>query len=277
MDYLSRHPMEYKSLGQTGIRIPVLGLGTWGLGFSHGGDFLTAVSALRHGIDLGLTLIDTAESYGSGRSESIVGEAIKDRRHEVFIATKINPSNLAYDDVIQSAEKSLRRLGTNYIDLYQIHFPNPRIPIKETMRAMEHLIDAGKIRFVGVSNFSVQETQEAQEALSKVQIVSNQIEYSPLDRSIEQNLMPYCQRERITVIAYTPLARGLILRGSIGRRLAKIGEKCGKTSVQVALNWLISKESVVAIPKAAQFEHIEEIAGSVGWRLEEGLESLSSD
>lgn len=264
--------MEYKELGRTGVQVPVLGQGTYGSGFSFGGSLSNGVAALRRGIDLGMTLIDTAESYGAGRSEEIVGEAIKGLRDRVFLATKVSPENLSYDRVLRSAEKSLQRLGTRYIDLYQIHFPNPWVPIQETMQAMEHLVGEGKIRYVGVSNFSVKETREAQQALSETTLASNQVEYSLLERSIERDLLPYCQQEKITIIAYTPIARGYILQGEIGRRLREIGGRYGKTPMQVALNWLISKEGVIAIPKAARIEHVDENAGAVGWHLTEEIE-----
>ncbi len=264
--------MEYKELDRTGTHLPVLGLGTYGTGFSYGSSFSNSVDALRRGIDLGMSLIDTAESYGAGRSEEIVGEAIKGRRDQVFLATKVGPENVAYDRLLRSAEKSLKRLDTSYIDLYQIHFPNPWVPIQETMRAMERLVGEGKIRYVGVSNFSVKETHEAQQALSETTLASNQVEYSLIERSIEQDLLPYCQQEKITIIAYTPIARGFILQGEIGRRLREIGCRYNKTPIQVALNWLISKEGVIAIPKAVHIEHVNENVGAVGWRLSDEVE-----
>lgn len=269
--------MDYTELGKTGERIPVLGMGTYGDAFRQGDAYTKGVEALRRGIEFGMTLIDTAEIYGPGRSEEIVGEAVKGIRDRVFIATKVSPDNAAYDDLLKSAEKSLRRLNVSYIDLYQIHWWSSRIPVKETMRAMERLIDEGKIRYVGVSNFSVEQTQEAREALSKTDLVSNQVLYSLLERGIEIDLLPYCQTEKITVIAYAPIARGKIFRGRISRRLVEVGKKYGKTPVQVALNWLLTKPEVIAIPKAAKIEHIEENAGAVGWHLsEEDIRTLET-
>jgi diketogulonate reductase-like aldo/keto reductase len=264
--------VQYKELGQTGVQVPVLGQGTYGYGFSYGGSLTNSVNALRHGIDLGMTLIDAAESYGAGRSEKIVGEAIKGQRDKVFLATKVSPENLTYDRLLRSAEKSLQRLGTSYIDLYQIHFPNPWIPIQKTMQAMEHLIGEGKIRYVGVSNFSLKETHEAQQALSEATLASNQVEYSLMERRIEQNLIQYCQNEKITIIAYTPIARGYLLQGEIGQKLREVGRKYGKTPIQVALNWLISKEGVITIPKAVNIEHLNENIGAVGWSLSEEIQ-----
>ena len=160
--------MEFKKLGRSKVEISALGLGTWGIGgFSsrHLGGDEDAVQALRLGLELGMRFIDTAEVYASGHSEEIVARAVGDERETVFIATKVSAENLSYDRVLRACESSLRRLKTNYIDLYQVHWPNPRIPISETMKAMEKLVAEGKVRNVGVSNFSVQQTREAQDAL----------------------------------------------------------------------------------------------------------------
>ncbi len=259
--------MDYVRLGKSGLSVPVLGMGTWGDGFIPGASVSRSVKALRKGLDLGMVLIDTAESYGSGFSEKVVGEAIKGRREEVIIATKVSASHLAYETVLRSAEKSLKRLNTEFIDLYQVHSPSSSIPVGETMRAMEHLIDEGKIGSIGVSNFSVEETKEAQEALSKCELVSNQVEYSLLDREIEFDVLPYCQREKITVMAYTPIAKGEVLTSRISVRLREIGDKYGKTPIQVALNWMLSKDEIIAIPKSLSIDHLRENAGATGWLL----------
>jgi diketogulonate reductase-like aldo/keto reductase len=265
--------MELKELGKSGRKIPVLGLGTWGIGgFSsrHFGDDDDDVRALRLGFDLEMRFIDTAEAYGRGRSEQVVAKAVKSQRESVFIATKVSPENLHYDDVIRSCESSLKRLETSFIDLYQVHWPNTSIPVSETMKAMEHLIVEGKIRHIGVSNFSVQQTREAQEALSRSTLASNQVEYSLIDRSIEEDVLPNAEQEHIMVIAYSPIARGQISKGGRGARwqvLDEIASKYSKTRTQVALNWLISKKPVVAIPKAASLNHIRENAGAAGWQM----------
>jgi len=259
--------MDYVRLGKSGLSVPVLGMGTWGIGFLPGASVSRSVKALRKGLNLGMVLIDTAESYGSGFSEKVVGEAIKGRREEVIIATKVSASHLAYETVLRSAEKSLKRLNTGFIDLYQVHSPSSSIPVGETMRAMEHLIDEGKIGSIGVSNFSVEETKEAQEALSKCELVSNQVEYSLLNREIEFDVLPYCQREKITVMAYTPIAKGEVLTSRVSVRLREIGNKYGKTPIQVALNWLLSKDEIIAIPKSLSIDHLRENAGATGWLL----------
>ncbi len=265
--------METKKLGKTNIGVPVIGMGTWKLGGSYTPDYnddQEAIESLKGGIELGLTLIDTAEMYGGGHSEELVGKAIKGMREKVFIVSKVLPKHLSYDGVLRAAERSLTHLGTNYIDLYKVHTPNPNIPVKETMRAMEHLVDESSIRFIGVSNFSVNSLREAQESLSKYQIVSNQVEYNLLNRSIEKDLLPFAEKERITIMAYSPFATGHILSYSgRGREtLEQLAEKYNKTFAQICLNWLISKKPVIAIPKAISLEHLEENVGAAGWEME---------
>ncbi len=249
--------MKAKTLGRTRERIPEVGQGTWNY---HGG-----TEPLRVGVSLGARLIDTAEMYGT---EEAVGEAVEDLTG-VFIATKVSAHHLRHDDVIRAAEASLRRLKVKTIDLYQVHWPNPSIPILETMRAMEELVRVGKVRYVGVSNFSVQELKDAQEALGSGEIVSNQVEYSLLNRGVEGGLLPYCAREGVTVIAYSPLARGRLVSGRDENTmfLGRVGEKYGKTAGQVALNWLTCQEGVVVIPKADSVEHVRENVGASGWML----------
>ena len=228
-----------------------------------------AVEALILGLELGMTLVDTAEMYGAGHSEEVVSRALDRRRERVFVASKVSPSHFAYDDVLRSAKRSLERLKIKEMDLYQLHWPNPRVPIEETMRAMEKLVRDGIIRHIGVSNFSVTQMKEAQASLSREQIVSNQVEYSLLDRSIEPDVLPYCQQEGVTVIAYSPLGKGRIPKGRGGsfKVLDEIAAKYGKSRSQVALNWLLNHESVVVIPKAIDKEHVRENAEVVGWRL----------
>jgi len=270
--------MEFKTLGTTGVQIPVLGLGTWGIGGltnSNSENDEMGIQAILLGLDLGMRFVDTAEMYGRGHSEEVVAEATKDQRESIFLATKVSAENLAYDDVLRSCEASLKRLRTRYLDLYQVHWPNARIPLSETMKAMEHLVDDGKVRYIGVSNFSVRQLTEAQEGLSKTRIVSNQVEYSLTERSIERNLLPFAEKEKITIIAYSPLARGQIFGQAHGDRWKILDQIAGitrKTRSQVALNWLLLKPPVVAIPKASNLNHVRENFGSVGWRLPEEQE-----
>ena len=225
---------------------------------------------------MGACLIDTAEAYGT---EATVGDAIKGIRDQVIVATKASASNFRKDDLIRSADQSLRRLGINHIDLYQLHWANPHIPIEETMDAMESLVDEGKVRFVGVSNFSVVQLKQAQSALSKGRIASNQVKYSLVVRDIEASLLPYCQENQITVIAYSPLAEGInnIFRKDGAGVVKRVAAETGKTAAQVALNWCIHKKAVIAIPKANSVAHVEEDCAASGWSLSvDHIELLNS-
>ena len=228
-----------------------------------------AVEALKLGLELGMNLIDTAEMYGAGHSEEVVSKVLSRWNKPVFVASKVSPSHFAYNDVLRSSKNSLDRLKLKRIDLYQLHWPNSRIPISETMKAMEKLVRDGMTRHIGVSNFSIEQMEEAQHTLSKERIVSNQVEYSLVDRSIEGELLPYCQREQITVIAYSPLGQGRIPRGGGGpfKVLDEIAAIHGKSRSQVALNWILRHEGVVVIPKAIDEGHVRENAEVVGWKL----------
>ena len=250
--------MNLQELGNSGVQIPDVGLGTW--------EYTGGSAPLLRGVELGAFLIDTAEAY---RTEDAVGEAIKEIRDYVFVATKVSPSHFRRRDLLKAAEQSLKRLKIDFIDLYQLHWANPRIPIAETMGAMEELVDAGKVRYIGVSNFSVGLMEEAQAALSRARIVSNQVEFSLTERSIEPEVLPYCQANGITVIAYSPLARGLgnLERGAGARALAEVAARNGRTVAQVALNWCLYHDRVMVIPKTNASMRVEENCGASGWRL----------
>ncbi|MGQ4892798.1 MAG: aldo/keto reductase [Candidatus Njordarchaeia archaeon] len=259
---------DYKLLGKSNERVVAVGYGTWGVGGSFSADYSRDdhwIKIIRHAVKIGLNLIDTAEMYGAGHAEELVGEAIKIfPREEVFVVSKVWSTNLHYDDLLKSARKSLKRLGLSYIDLYLIHWPNPSIPLSESMKAMEKLVEDGLVRYIGVSNFNVREMEEARSYLSKVDIVVNQVKYSLRDRAVEREILPYCIREGITLMAYTPLEKGSLARNP---KLREVGSKYGKSAAQVALNWLISRPRVITIPKAGSFEHLEENRGAMGWRL----------
>lgn len=254
--------MELRKLGNTEVLVPEIGLGVW--------KYRGGIEPLRHGVALGASLIDTAEIYGT---EEIVGQAIKGLRERIFLATKVSGAHLHYDDVMRAAAASLRRLDTAYIDLYQIHWPNTQVPISETMRALEDLVDAGQIKHIGVSNFSLRELQAAQAAMRNYPIVSNQVLYSLSRRDIERDLLPYCQEHHVTIIAYTPLDDGRLadlarLRPRQGREaLAQIVAEVQKTPAQVALNWCTAHDEVITIPKSNRRERVEENCGASGWRL----------
>ena len=305
--------MEFKELGKSGIKISAIGLGTWQWGskeWGWGGRYgkKEVLGAFQKAIDVGINFIDTAEVYGWGRSEKLIAEAIRGRREDVVIATKIWPWNLSSGSLKCAADRSLQRLGVDVIDLYQIHWPNPIFPIRNTMKSMKKLVQAGKIRSVGVSNFNLTKMKAAQKSLAPLDLASNQVKYNLLDRGVEPNLLPYAEASKITVIAYSPLAFGLLtgrytleskptslvqsVSGRFSNRnltrldrllriISEIANQHNKTVPQVALNYLITKPCVVAIPGAKRPDHVADSAGATGWRLAENevskLKSTASE
>jgi len=263
--------MKYKTLGKSNLRIPAIGQGCMGIGGYLSQDSRqddNQIKALQMGIDLGMTFIDTAEGYGDGHSEELVGKATKGIRDKVFISTKFSPEHNGYDDVLDSATQSLRRLGTDYIDLYQLHWPTPNIPLSETVRGLKQLLKEGKIRYAGVCNLSLKELKETRVNMTPEEIVSIQVEYNLFDRTIENSILPYCQSEGMTTIAYSPLDQGKVASGdSRIKILEEIAGKYGRTMAQIALNWLISHNSVIAIPKATNPRHIKDNASSSDFEI----------
>ncbi|MFA6392123.1 MAG: aldo/keto reductase [Patescibacteria group bacterium] len=268
------------------IQIPVIGIGTWGMG----GDLTPkynndqkCIEALENAIKLGLTHIDTAEIYAQGHTEELVGQAIKSfDRKRLFITTKVAKENLSYDGIIKAMDDSLMRLDTPYVDLYLIHSSNPDFSIENSMRAMNHLVETNKTKFIGVSNFSVLQLKEAQK-FSQNKIVANQIEYNLITRNVGQNtanmesdIIPFCQNNNILIIAYRPFARGDLFNTDFPI-LEQLSKKYGKTKAQIALNWLVSKQGVITIPKALNLEHLQEIATSADWQMnKEDLKKLDN-
>lgn len=261
----------FRTLGNTPVKLPVIGQG-----FTQVGSYesmteekdRSRIEALRYGIELGFNFLDTAELYGGGHSEEVVGKAVRGMRERVFIASKFNAEHGSFQGVIRAAEGSLRRLQTDYLDLYQMHWPNPEIPIDETLRALHSLVEQGKVRFIGVSNFTVSELAYARLA-SSLPIVSNQMEYNLFERSVEKEMLPYCQREGVTLLAYSPLDRGGILKEEPPLRLLQsLAGKYQKTVVQITLNWLLSHQQVIALVKAGSREHIIENAQATTFKLE---------
>ena len=254
--------MELRELGNAGVLLPEVGIGTWR--YSGG------TEPLVRAVSLGATHIDTAEIYGT---EDVVAQALQGRRDQVFLATKVSGSHLRYDQIIAAANGSLARLQVDHIDLYQVHWPDSHVPIAETMGAMEDLVDQGKVRYIGVSNFSTQELKNAQGAMTKHRIVANQVLYNLRERHIERDLLPYCQETGVTIVAYTPLASGSLagkppIRGRQGSNaLETVATETGKTKAQVALNWCLSRANVITIPKANRVEYVEENCGGSGWKL----------
>lgn len=268
--------VRLKRFGKGGPLVTEIGMGTyydmrWIRLAKHGwvGGASAKVKALMVGLDGGMNMIDSAEAY---YSEPLVAKAIKGRkRDDLFIATKVWLDNLHRDDLIIALEKSLKRLELSYVDLYQIHFPSHHIPIKETMGAMEEMQEKGKIRFIGVSNFSLAQMIAAGEALRKSEIASNQVSYSLAKRGIEKDLLPYCQKNDIALLAYHPLGHGVLARRS--DKMEKVCKRNSKTPTQVALNWLVTKPGVFAIPRASTPDHVRENLGASGWQL--GAEDIA--
>jgi diketogulonate reductase-like aldo/keto reductase len=272
--------LEYHEIAP-GVTIPKIGLGTWGMGGKQIEDRRwddESITAIRFAIDLGLTHIDTAEYYGAGHSEELVGEAIEPyKREDIFLTTKVWRDNLHHDDLIKSMKKSLRRLKQDYVDLYLIHWPNYQIPIKETMQALEHCVQEGYTKYIGVCNYSECLIQKAQSFLKEKYLVANQSEYSLIARSPRVNLLPYLRETNRTLIAYSPLGRGIIPRLD-HKTLTSMAEKYNKTIPQVALNWIISQENVIAVPKSSNPIHLMEFMDAFGWEmsLEDNMELTNS-
>jgi diketogulonate reductase-like aldo/keto reductase len=254
--------MLTRPFGSTGISIPVIGQGTWRMGESRR-SLKEEIAILRLGIDLGLTHIDTAEMYADGRAEEIVGEAVAGRRAQVFITTKVMPSNASYSATLRACERSLRRLNTDYVDLYLVHWWSHEHPVGDTLRAMEELIARGLTRYIGVSNFDVEQLQAARAALESVRLACNQVPYHLRDRSAEQRILPYCEAHDIAVVGYSPFERAGHTRGPV----ADIARRYGRTERQVALNFLTRRASLFAISKASRLEHVRENAAALDFTL----------
>ncbi|HEY6449458.1 MAG TPA: aldo/keto reductase [Candidatus Cybelea sp.] len=252
--------MKFKAFGATGIELPVIGQGTWDMPES-GSRRKEAQRAIRRGIELGMVHIDTAEMYGAGRAEELVGEAIRGiPRERLFIATKVLPSNASYRGTLAAAERSLARLGCGYLDLYLLHWPGAH-PLQETMRAFDTLVAQGKSRFVGVSNFEANEMIEAASYLQNTPLACNQVLYHLCERGVEHEVIPAARARGVAIVAYTPFGRGTFLRSTRPREiLERIAGKLGATPRQVALAFLTREEGLFAIPKAARVEHVEENA-----------------
>ncbi len=293
--------MEYTFLGPTKEKISRVGLGTWQFSQTWGvEDYETARGIIEEAHAQGINLIDTAIVYGNGLSEEFIGRALKELglRDEFIVASKIPGQFLAWGDVIKAVEGSLRRLQVDAIDLMQVHWPPVwhNIPTCEYMRALERLVTLGKIRYIGLSNFPLILAWEAQECLAREEIVSLQVRYNLLERDAEKELLPYAEENNMTLLAWSPLAKGALTgkytpenlpkfedvrRGDpifhpdnfervygLVKEVEEVASKYGKTPAQVSLNWLVTTSPVVVpIPGAKRREQVADNAGSVGWRL----------
>lgn len=257
--------MERRTFGWTGIELPVIGQGTWNM---ERDDRASAVRALRAGLDAGMTHVDTAEMYGAGEVEELVGEAIAGRRDEVFLVSKVLPSNATRQGTIEACERSLRRLGTDRLDLYLLHWPGSH-PLDETIDAFEALVQAGKIRRWGLSNFDVHELEEALAIAGEGRIACNQVLYHLQERAIEHAVVPWCERHDVAVVAYSPFGSGDFPspRSAGGRVLEAIAAAHGASARQVALAFLVRHPSLFAIPKASDPRHVADNAKAGDLRL----------
>jgi len=282
--------MKYTTLGYLDIKVSVIGLGCWQFGDPNWGwgkeiNEEQAIKIINEAYNSGINFFDTAEIYGEGVSEIVLGKALKDIRDNVVIATKVSPSHLRYKDVLKACENSLKRLNTDRIDLYQIHWPNFYVPLKETAKALDELYLQNKIRAVGVSNFPVPMIKELKKHLKHAPLVSNQVQYNLIERLVEKEIAKYCRRNKMSIIAYSPLAQGLLTGkytkeniptdpirknkawfrkenlekiSNILKELEVIANKYQKKISQIALNWLISQPMTIAIPGAKSIEQLKE-------------------
>lgn len=299
---------QRRRVGSSDLMVSPVGLGAWAWGSkyiwsygrTHSREDISA--AWRRSLELGLNLVDTAEIYGNGRSERIIGELLRERRGEVVIATKYMPVTLTSRAIRRAAEGSLRRLGIKEIDLYQVHFPYPLHSMRATMREMERLVREGKVRYIGVSNFSAAQVESARAALAREDVVSDQVHYNLIHRRPElEGLLEYARKERVGIIAYSPLGQGVLTdkysphhrpggmrrfmpkfsNRSLGRvaplveELRRVGASHGRTTSQVALAWLLRDPNVVVIPGAKNAEQAALNAGAAGLVLSAAeLESI---
>lgn len=241
------------------MRFSAIGLGTWKIE----ADERAAIAALQLGLEAGANHIDTAEMYGNGEVERIVGKAVKNIRSRVYITSKVMPSNATYVDTLRACERSLKNLGMDYIDLYLLHWRD-QVSLEETIKAFEKLKQDGKIRAYGVSNFEVADLEEILPLAGPGKIACNQVLYNLKDRSVETDVLPWCREHGISVVAYSPLSTGELVQDPV---LKDIAFAHNVTPAQVALSFLVRHQKVFAIPKSAYGRHVIENAGAANLRL----------
>jgi diketogulonate reductase-like aldo/keto reductase len=242
----------------SGVKVPALGLGTWHMGENRRRRAAES-AALSLGLDLGMTLIDTAEMYGEGGAEKVVANAIAGRRDRVFLVSKVYPHNASRKGVVAACERSLKRLATDRIDLYLLHWRGAE-PLAETVAGFEALVAAGKIRHWGVSNFDADDMAELARLPAGGRVATNQVLYNLGRRGIEWDLLPWCRTRRVPIMAYSPLDQGAILRK---RALKSVAARHDATPAQVALAWLLRQDDVMVIPKASDLEHVRANRGAL--------------
>ena len=256
--------MRKIELAKTGEMIPVVGQGLWGVsrlkGFFKGKSYYENIkSAVKKGIQLGMKHIDTAELYGMGKAESVLGDIVQDYpRDELFITSKLFPMHFSYKSMKKAANKTLKRLGIDYLDLYLIHWPSNLISIEKEMNVLENLVKVGSTRYIGVSNFSIKQFEEAQTFLKKEELVNNQVQINITKQDFIHESLSYYQNKGITVTAYSPLShRGYTsLKGDIIEELDNLAKNHNVTIQQIAIAWLINHNNVITIPKAFNLDHV---------------------
>ena len=272
--------MKVVTLGGSELPVAAIGQGTMGIGGFFGraeDNDSECTRMLRLGIDLGMTVIDTAEVYGGGHAEELVGRAVAGIRDKVTIITKFSAEHSRATDVIAAAERSLKRLGTDYIDVYMPHWPNPQIPVVETLEALDRLVATGKVKHIGLSNFGAADAAQAVMHLHHGSLACLQNEYSLVERSVEDTILPFCAQQRIALMAYSPYCQGKLL--SLTQRtepLFAIAADYGISAAQLALAWLLRSASVLVIPKAAREENLYANAAVLTLEIAQAdLEALS--
>jgi diketogulonate reductase-like aldo/keto reductase len=257
--------MQTRGFGWTGVPVPVIGQGTWKM---EGDSPVEALAALQAGLDAGMTHVDTAELYGGGRVESLVARAIAGRREKVFLVSKVMPNHASRSGTVKACEASLQRLGTDHLDCYLLHWPGPH-PLEETFAAFEQLVKEGKIRSWGVSNFDVDDLEEALQIAGPGRIACNQVLYHLRSRDIEDRVVPWCVKHDVVVVGYSPFGSGDFPQPQSkgGKVLGDLARAHGATPHQVALAFLVRDPHVLAIPKSAKVARVRENAGAAGLTL----------
>lgn len=242
----------------SGEQVPVLGLGTWHMG-EHPEKRQDELDAIRSAIDSGMTLIDTAEMYGNGAAEELVGEALGGRRSDAFIVSKVLPQHATRRGTVTACENSLRRLGTDYLDMYLLHWPGA-VPLDETLEAFDALLRAGKIRYWGVSNFDTPDMEELLALPGGNAAAANQVLYNLTRRGIEFDLAPWCRQRRLPIMAYSPLEQGRLLGDP---ELMRLAAEYSATPAQIALRWVLRDDLTIALPKAGTPDHVRQLRSAL--------------
>ena len=267
---------------KTGFEMPIYGLGTWQMGgrteHDQSNDDEADIFGIRAALKAGIIHIDTAEIYADGYTETLVGKALEGfDRSNIFLVSKVQQKNTSYEGILNSCKKSLERLHTNYLDLYLLHRYNPDIPLKDSMRALDELVEKGFIKNIGVCNFNKEHLAEAQ-SYTKNKIVCNQVHYNLMFREPEKSgLIEYCQKNDVFIIAWRPVGKGNLLEDAPAI-LKEMCEKYNKTPAQIAINWLISQPYVITLSKTRHIDHLNENLGALSWQMDsEDIERLRKE